>query len=261
MLGKLLKNDLKRNMRWMWILFVATIVIASITRGCKELADTIAFFKIVKIIFDSVFYALAVNVILQPFLRNFFNFSKSFYGDESYLTHTLPVSKNQLINSKFLTTLIEIVLGFACLVISVLIMFASPTMLKTLKIILSTIILDKFSVVGIIVLFVALVIVEFLMFISIIYFAIVVAYRDKEKRVLKTFLITMAMAFIALTVLSVVEVVILMINGIELSSSTLTLSSSAFIGLLVAGIVVYSMATIIFYFITKKEFNKGVNVD
>jgi len=101
MFAKLLKNDLKKNMRWLWILFVTTIAVAGVNRGCKELAENIAVFKIFAIIFDSVFYALLVNVILHPFLRNFMNFSKSLYGDESYLTHTLPVTKNQIINSKF----------------------------------------------------------------------------------------------------------------------------------------------------------------
>ena len=108
MFAKLLKNDLKKNMRWLWILFVATIAVAGVDRACKELAENFAVFKIFAILFDSVFYALLVNVILQPFLRNFMNFSKSLYGDESYLTHTLPVTKNQIINSKFLTAIIEI---------------------------------------------------------------------------------------------------------------------------------------------------------
>ena len=67
MFCKLLKNDLKKNMRWMWILFISTILVAGVTRGFKELGENIAFFKILGIFFDSVFYALAVNVILQPF--------------------------------------------------------------------------------------------------------------------------------------------------------------------------------------------------
>ena len=46
MLGKLLKYDLKRNMRWLWILFVCTILFAGITRGINELGKNIMFFKI-----------------------------------------------------------------------------------------------------------------------------------------------------------------------------------------------------------------------
>ena len=56
MLSKLVKNDLKKNMRLLLILYVATIVVAGITRGCKELGENIAFFRIMGIFFESVFY-------------------------------------------------------------------------------------------------------------------------------------------------------------------------------------------------------------
>ena len=261
MLNKLLKYDLKKNMRWLWILFVSTIAVAGLTRGCKELSASIGFFKILGIFFDSVFYSLAVNTILQPFLRGFLNFSKSFYGDESYLTHTLPVTKNQLINSKYITTLIEIILGFSTLVISILIMFGSPAMFDILKLLLSTLISDNFSVGLVITLFIILVVVEFLMFISIIYYSITIAYKSKEKRILRTFLTTAALAFASLTVLAIIMIIVLLINGVNLSSPTLILSNTAFLSIITTGIIVYSAITTLFYFLTKKEFNKGVNVD
>ncbi len=261
MFCKLLKNDLKKNMRWMWILFVSTILVAGIARGFKELGENIAFFKILGIFFDSVFYSLAVNVILQPFLRNFFNFTKSFYGDESYLTHTLPVTKKQLINSKFITTFVEIILGFICLVVSLLIMFVSPTFFETLKLLLSTIILGNFSLALVLSLFIVLVVVEFLMFITIIFYSIILAYKSKEKRVLKTFMLTAAFSFIALIVLAVVMLSILLINGVDLNSSILMLSNNAFMSIMITGIVVYSAVIVIFYFLAKKEFSRGVNVD
>ena len=261
MLSKLLKKDLNKNMRWLWILFAATIVVSAITRGCKELGENIAFFKILGIFFDSVFYALAVNGILQPFLRNFLNFHKSFYSDESYLTHTLPVTKNQLINSKYLTAVIELVAGFACVVASLLIMYASPEFSLMLKMLISSLVVGSFSLGLAITLIILLIIVEFFMYISIIYFAIVVAYRAKEHRAFKAFLITAAMALSALAVLAVVLVVVLAINGVKLSASTLVLSSTAFVSVILAAIVVYSLVSVLFYFLTKREFNKGVNVD
>lgn len=261
MFYKLLKRDLNRNMRWMWILFVATIVIAGVSRGCKVLGENMMFFKILGIFLDSVFYALAVNVVLQPFLRNFMNFSKSFYGDESYLTHTLPVTKKQLVDSKVLTALIEIVLGFLTLVASLLIMYATPTMLDTLKLILSTAIIGEFSLVGTLTLFIVLVVIEFLMFMSIIFFSMVLAYRAREKKGLKTFLLTAAFALAASTVLSSVLVVILLINGVDLTTTTMLLSSNLMLAVVISGIVVYSLVTILFYLLTRREFSKGVNVD
>ena len=45
MLNKLLLKDLKKNMHWMWILFISTIAIAGITRGFKELGKTNPLYK------------------------------------------------------------------------------------------------------------------------------------------------------------------------------------------------------------------------
>ena len=261
MLSKLLKRDLKKNMRWMWILFVGTIVLAAIARGTKELGEKIAFFKIVGIIFEGAFYGLAINTIIQPFLRNFLNFHKSFYSDESYLTHTLPVTKNQLISSKYLTALIEMLAAFATLVVSLLISYAGPGFISTLKLFVSSAISGSFSIVFVLILFVVLVIVEFLMFLSIIDFSIVVAFKSKDRRILKTFLIAAGCAFASLAVLTVCMFAVLAINGIELISPTLVLEAGAMYSVFISAIVVYSVVTVLFYFLAKREFNKGVNVD
>lgn len=261
MLGKLLKNDLKKNMRWLWILFCSTILFAGLMRTFNELGANNTFFKILGMIFSSVAYALIANCLVQPFLRGFLNLTKSLYGDESYLTHTLPVTKNQIINSKFLTVLIEMLLGFITLIISLLIIFVTDTFFPTIELLLSTIIVGKFSLFWVLTLFLVLVIIEFLMFISIIYFSIILGYKQKEKRVLKTFVYTAVFALVSLTVLAVAMIVVLTINGVNLSSTTLTLSSSAFFSIILTGIIVYSLVIVLFYFLTKKEFNKGVNVD
>lgn len=261
MFAKLLKKDLKKDMRWMWILFVATIAVAGVSRGFKELGENLMFFKILTILFDSIFYSLLVNVIIHPFLRSFLNFTKSFYGDESYLTHTLPVTKNQLFNSKFLTAVIEMVLGFVSLIVSILIRYATPTMFKTLKLLLSTMIVGNFSIYLVLSLIVVLIVVEFLMFISIILFSVVIEYRAKEKKALKAFLLTAGISFIALIVLSIAMVIVLLINKVNLSSSTLVLSNNVFMSIILTGIAVYLAVGVIFYFLAKKEFRKGVNVD
>ncbi len=261
MLNKLLKIDLKKNMRWMWIVFASTIAVAGLTRVFKELGKNIAFFNIVGIFFDSVFYALAVNALLQPFLRNFLNFKTSFYSDESYLTHTLPVTKNELINSKYLTALIEMLCGFATLIISLLIMFVTPTFFDTLSVLMSTLITGSFSTGLVLTLIIVLIIVEFLMFLSIIFFGIVQGFKAKEHRVLKSFLITAAMAFASLTVLALTIIIVLLINNISISSTTIILSNTAFMSVVISGIIVYLAVTLLFYFLTKHEFNKGVNVD
>lgn len=261
MFGKLLKKDLSRNMRWLWILFVTTLGIAVLGRGCKELGANILMFKILGIFLDSVFYALLVNVVLQAFLRNFLNFTKSLYGDESYLTHTLPVTKNQIINAKFLTAVIEMTLGFLVLVASLLIMFVTPTFFDELALLLSFVIKGQFSMAWLVILFVLLIIVEFFMFLAIIFFSIVLAYRAREKRILKTFLFTTAFAFASIIVLFLIILAVLALNGVQLTSATLTLTSTTLYSVLITGIVVYTAISVLFYFLTKRFFRQGVNVD
>ena len=248
-------------MRWLWILFVATIVVAALDRGCKALGENILFFQILAIFFDSVFYGLLVNVILQPFLRSFLNFTKSLYGDESYLTHTLPVTKNQILTSKFLTAVIEITLGFVSLVLALLIMFWTPDLFTQIEGLIYLLTGAQLSAVLVLTLFVGVVLAEFLMFICMIFFAIVLAYRAKEKRVLKTFLLTAGMSFVAEIVLSVAMVIVMAINGIDLSVTSLMLNGTALLSLMVTGIAVYLGISILFYCLSRKIFNKGVNVD
>ena len=261
MLGKLLKYDLKRNMRWLWILFVCTILFAGITRGINELGKSIMFFKITAILFDSLFYALIANSLIQPFLRNFIDFSKSIYGDEGYLTNTLPVTKTQIINSKFLTAFTELIIGFICVILSLLIKFVTPTMFSTLKLILSTVIIGEFSIYLILSLIILLIIVEFLMFLSIILFSIIQGYKSNEKKILKSFIITAINAFISISFLSIVMFVVLLINKVNLSTTKILVSNSAFVSIITTGIIVYSFITILFYFLAKKQFNKGINID
>ena len=261
MLSKLLKNDLKKNMRWMWILFISTIALAGLTRGINELGKNIAFFKMAGVFLEGVFYGLAINAIIQPFLRNFLNFHKSFYSDESYLTHTLPVTKNQLINSKYLTATIEMLAGFAILVVSILIMYAGPNLKNILTLLFSSIVTEPVSLTLSLILFVILVIVEFMMFISIIDFSIVIAFKSRDRRILKTFFLTVGFAFASLFVLFIIMFTVLSINGIKLTSTTLILSKTAFYSVLITGIITYSLVIMVFYFLTKHHFNKGVDVD
>ena len=46
---------------------------------------------------------VAFNIIINNVLRFWVRFRQTMYGDESYLTHTLPVEKNTLYASKMLS--------------------------------------------------------------------------------------------------------------------------------------------------------------
>jgi len=152
-------------------------------------------------------------------------------------------------------------LGFLCVVSALLIVFASPTLFPTISLLLSTIIVGEISLFWVLFLFILLIIVEFLMFISIIFFSIILAYKSKEKKVLRSFLITALLSFVSITILSIFMIIVLLINGIDLSSTSLVLTYNTFISIILTGIIVYISLTTLYFFFAKKELNKGVDVD
>ena len=53
----------------------------------------------------------------------------------------------------------------------------------------------------------------------------------------------------------------MILNGVDLLSSSIMLTNSAFYGIMISGIAVYSVVVVVFYFLAKRALNKGINVD
>ena len=47
-------------------------------------------------------FSMIFSILINTMMRSWVRFRDSLYKDESYLTHTLPVTKNELYNSKFI---------------------------------------------------------------------------------------------------------------------------------------------------------------
>ena len=68
---------------------------------------------------------MVVSTIINTIMRSWVRFRDSLYKDEAYLTHTLPVTKKELYNSKFIQTLIFFIIGFIIVLISLFITYYS----------------------------------------------------------------------------------------------------------------------------------------
>ena len=117
MLGKLLKYDLKYMIKNMCIFYILAIIFAIITRILTSLDQTFMVGILTKISMGCMF-AMVFNIIINTMMRSWVRFRQSIYKDEAYLTHTLPVSKNEIYNSKFLESLIFFIVGFIVILIS-----------------------------------------------------------------------------------------------------------------------------------------------
>ena len=132
MLGKLLKYDLKYMLKNMSAFYILAIFFAVTTRILFSLEQTIII-NILGQISVGCFIAILINILINTVIRSWVRFRESIYLDESYLTHTLPVTKSQIYNSKFLQVLIFYLVGFAVVVLSLFIAYYTDGRWEMLK--------------------------------------------------------------------------------------------------------------------------------
>ena len=124
MLNKLLKYDLKYMIKNMSIFYILSIFFAITTRILFNMEQSVII-NIIGQISVGCMFAMIINTLINTIMRSWVRFRDSLYKDESYLTHTLPVTKNDLYNSKFIQTLIFFFISFIVILISLFIAYYS----------------------------------------------------------------------------------------------------------------------------------------
>ena len=107
MLGKLLKYDLKSRFKHLAIFYGLAVFFAILTRLLFLLQGSI-FWNVVGHIMSGTTIAMIANIVINNLMWLWVRFKANLYGDESYLTHTLPVKRSDLYLSKFLVGVITV---------------------------------------------------------------------------------------------------------------------------------------------------------
>ena len=115
MLGKLLKYDLKDLLKSISVFYILSFIGAVLTRIFGSLTNTIII-EIIRQVCMGFMFSMLASSLINTLMRNWVRFKQTLYGDESYLTHTLPVTKKEIYLSKSL-------LGFINMFITLLIAF------------------------------------------------------------------------------------------------------------------------------------------
>ncbi len=132
MLKKLLKYDLKNMLKSISIFYLLSIVFAITTRILEGLNETIVV-NIITQISMGIMFSMIASSIINTLMRNWVRFKQTIYGDESYLTHTLPVTKHQILTSKSLLSALNLLITFIVCIISLLIAFYTKDNIMYLK--------------------------------------------------------------------------------------------------------------------------------
>ena len=262
MLKKLLKYDLKWCYKPLVVFYILAIFFSIIVRIVESFEQSLIVLIIDKIC-CGVVIAMIINILINCFMRNWVRFVRNIYKDESYLTHTLPVSKNKIYLSKILTAIITLLTSF----IVIIVCLAIATLNKDTWIILkesleqSAIYFDS-SVFSLIFVMIITIFFEFLFMMMSGILGIIIGHRSNNLKIVKSIVI----GFVIYMILSSMSLGALFVAGL-LNSDIMSLfnnievTSNALKSMMLVGILVYAIYNLGIYFIGNKLLNKGVDVD
>lgn len=262
MLKKILKYDLEWCYKPLLVFYILAIFFSIIVRIVESFEQSLIVLIIDKIC-CGVVIAMIVNILINCFMRNWARFVRNIYKDESYLTHTLPVSKNKIYLSKILTAIITLLTSF----IVIIVCLAIATLNKDTWIILkesleqSAIYFDS-SVFSLIFVMIITIFFEFLFMMMSGILGIIIGHRSNNLKIVKSIVI----GFVIYMILSSMSLGALFVAGLLNSDimsifNNIEVTSNALKSMMLVGILVYAIYNLGIYFIGNKLLNKGVDVD
>ena len=262
MLKKLLKYDLEWCYKPLLVFYILAIFFSIIVRIVESFEQSLIVLIIDKIC-CGVVIAMIVNILINCFMRNWARFVRNIYKDESYLTHTLPVSKNKIYLSKILTAIITLLTSFIVIIVCLAISCLNEDTWIILKQSLeqSVIYFDSSVFSFICVMFITIFF-EFLFMMMCGILGIIIGHKSNNLKIVKSILI----GFVIYMILSSMSLGALFVAGL-LNSDIMSLfnnievSSNALKSMMLVGILVYALYNLGIYFIGNKLLDKGVNVD
>ena len=263
MLNKLLKYDLKYMVKNMAVFYILSIFFAILTRILFEVSNSVIM-NIISQISLGFMYAMVANIIINTVIRSWIRFKDSIYKDEAYLTHTLPVTKDDIYDSKFIQTLIFFIVGFIIVLLSIFITYYTPERWLLLKGFVSKITTGlEFNTTVFITSFIAIIFLEIFNAIQCGFLGIILGHRKNNYKIGYSVLF----GFIAYLVSQSIVLLLTFICGLfnsnimDLFKSNVMFDNTSFKLLVILAIVLYLFLIWIMSIINKRVLNKGVNID
>ena len=204
------------------------------------------------------------NILINNLMRLWIRFKHNFYGDESYLTHTLPVMKKTLYLSKVLTAIISLFTSILVIGITLFIAYYSKEFIEILKnILLPVANAYNSTVIKIILAFLFVFFLEFANVLQSGYTGIILGHKMNSGKtgfsVLYGFATYIITQIFALLIIFIVALFNQDIMNLFFTNEIINVDMIKVI--IYLAIIIYTITLIIGYIINLKLFKKGVNVD
>ncbi len=265
MLSKCLKYDLKYIYKVLIVFYLIDIVFACFTRVLFYF-DNSFILHIIALISSGTTISFMFSIVINNLMRVWARFIKNIYGDESYLTHTLPISKNTIYTSKFLSSIITMFTSILVIILCIFIAYYSEYNLELLKNTLQffATVMNSTTIKVIITAFLCLFL-EFTTILQAGFTGILLGHRSNNLKMAKSVLYGFLnyLFVVAISVLIIYIIGLFNPNIMALFNSNInnTLTVDIVKTALFLGICLYIILISIYYYIDIKIFKKGVNVD
>jgi len=264
MLNKLLKYDLKYIFKTQIYIFITTIICLIIAKIFQSNVYDFFIYYSIHLSFLMFTYALISVLIINNFIRLWNRFKNTIYGDESYLIHTLPITKNQIFLSKVLTSIITLTTStLFVFVVDLIVRDFKPRGTYAYVSTGSNIFINQYINSfpnQITIWFIILLVLITLSIIG--YFSLILGHESKKNKLVLSIIIGIVI-FILTLILSFVFCVIIGIFNYGVSNflwhSTLTNATKK--TLFIINIIFYIMASSGYYWLSLKKLEKGINVE
>ena len=263
MLAKLLKYDLKYMIKNMSVFYILAIFFAIVSR-ILNLFDNTVMIAILSGISSGCMYSMMASILINTMLRSWIRFSDSIYKDEAYLTHTLPVTKNDIYNSKFIQTLIFFIIGFLVILLSIFVAFYTPEWWESVKELLLQVTTGlNFNMTLFVIGMLLVIFLEVFNAIQCGFLGIILGHKKNNKKTGFSVLY----GFIFYLVSQVLIVILIFTVGLftsgvmDLFKTNAQISPDSFKLLIVLAIIFYLFITWIISMICKEKLRDGVNIE
>ena len=262
MLGKLLKYDLKWIYKLVIVFYALAFIFSLFSRMFLSIGDSLLW-SILSKISSGIAVSMLVSSIINTLMRSWVRFVRNIYKDEGYLTNTLPVSKRDIYLSKVLSSIIIMLTTTIVIITCLFICYYSKENIDILKKVLeitassyNTSVIKLIFTIGII-FFLEL---TFILLVG--YTGIIIGHSSNNNKIVKSIIWAFGMyIFTQLITIGLIYIIGLFNKDIMNIITTNIVSIKGIKNILVGGIFMYIIYNIIYYFIGKRELEKGINID
>lgn len=263
MLRKLLKYDIKTIYKTIVIFYLLAFIFSLLTRAFLSFENSLLM-NILGEIFKGATISMMCSTVINNVMRSWARFKSNLYGDESYLSHTLPVKIEQHYASKFFSAFITLITSVMIIVAVFLTTFYTKNLFEQLKSILfpATQFLDL-SIPAVLAAFAVVIFLEIANILQCGFTGIIIGHRQNTAKTgfsvlfgFIAYMITQTVGVVAILVAAIFNDALL--NIVKTASAP---TPQAIKLLIYLSIITYSALLIIGYIVNVKLLKKGVNVD